>query len=272
VYFAEVVPTLHDRNALIALVPHAVAAADTMPVTFHVEWDTEEVMAWADHLALPTLAANILEHELTAEDVQEMTREELAGLMSGDASLSTLDEVWGVIHKDRVEHPLRHSALPVGSPTELEGPPVVEPEQIVIAKFRIGYDCMQLCEWLEFVGHGVTTNTILEHDLNGTDLYHCDLNDLIEIFGGAVTSDEVGAMMRKIREFTPTPFKGSFTPEQVGAWLYDQGFSHCADPIIEHGLDGADLLTLRDDEWDDLGVTSEALFEAIKPARVSVAF
>eukprot|EP00035_Acanthoeca_spectabilis_P040169 m.67793 g.67793 ORF g.67793 m.67793 type:complete len:1775 (-) comp9882_c0_seq1:87-5411(-) len=271
VYFAECVPASADREKLTLLIPHTTPLEPNLvPISFHADWNTEELAVWANRLSYPTLAQNILSNELTAEDLQELTQDELADLLNGEQSLTAFDEIWGIIHEDRVEHLLRHERIP-GPRGSVEGRPIPEPEELLVTTFKIGYDTVQLCEWLEAVGHTEATNVILENDLTGTDLYYCDVNDLMDVFGGLIPPEEVEAMMRQVKAFTPIPFHSGFSANDVAEWLYDQGFTHCAEPIIEHGLDGADLLTMKDEDWDDLGITSEALFEALRSGPSTVA-
>ena len=122
-----------------------------------------------------------------------------------------------------------------------------------------------MCEWLEAQEFSsACVNVVLSNDVDGYDLWNCELEDLADVLGETATIEDVDRIFKLIHEFQPKPFSASFSADQVGTWLEDMGFTACAEEAVEHELDGEDLLNMEEEEWAALGIDSDALFDALK--------
>mmetsp|Transcript_33579 Transcript_33579/g.101470 ORF Transcript_33579/g.101470 Transcript_33579/m.101470 type:complete len:458 (-) Transcript_33579:94-1467(-) len=205
-------------------------------------WPSEVVAGWAQTNGQPALARVIVEHELSASDVetmQSMTKSEFVEHMEGQEA-AVVEAMWSEMHESKID-------------TDVE-----------FSDFKIGYDCEMVCEFLHALGvDEAALEIVLENDLSGTDLYHADANDLKDALGDTVSDEQMEAVLTRIHEFKPSQFNSSFTAIEVAEWLDFNGFVHCGEPIVENCLDGSDVLELTENDWEDLGVTSLELRDAI---------
>lgn len=109
------------------------------------------MVAWALQLGQPSFAAQIRDNALQGPDVSQLTESEIAELVGGDAA--TAHTVWSAI-QGRVPASSEtgvgstvNGARPTGPGTAINAE--TYPRDV---RFKPGFDCYQVCEWMEAQG------------------------------------------------------------------------------------------------------------------------